>query len=368
MLLLRFPNGLIRSMSGRWLSEEATETIVHPLVEPLTVPVKRGADKYSLLKKRAAHIRWKGINFADKYLIEFESNFSRRGGKVHWVLNEKELTDALKAMAKKERLNMNASLFLADDPTPFHKLNKDENGRQAWLIKADYLMADPGGIVYYLPEGFRLPDGDDCILIASVDRVLPSLASLETMIRLRSVLKPDDATPAHLLFGSHPAGGSVHVFITENKATEMMAVKTHRSLLHCIDCNRCAMHPSETRMSDEIRKQALDRSGEFLTDSFSFPLDGQHSSVCPVNINFERLILLNRQSSVNRNFVPSSEKWFYFFWTKAAARKSKIPVPGRSMDYYVNSIFIKSESKLREPLQPAAKSFSRLWKEYSGLN
>lgn len=352
-------------MSARLLAEEITETKVFHLTEPLTIPARREQDKSSLLKKRAAHIRWKGINFADKYLIEFESNFSRRGGKVHWAFNEKELADDLKLIAKKEKFKLNVSLYSTDDPSPFLKINKDENGKQAWLINAGYLIADPGGVSFSLPKGFRLPEGDELILVASVDRVLPSLASLETMIRLRN---NDSLSHLHLMFGSKFAGSDVHVFITENKVAEMMAVKSHRSLLHCIGCNNCCLHHSGTRMVDEIKTQTLDRSGEILTDSFSYPLDGRHSSACPVNINFEKLLLLNRQSSVNRNYVPSSEKWFYFFWTKAAARKNKIPVPGRSLDFYVNSIFIKSESKLREPLQPARKPFSKLWKEISNLN
>lgn len=352
-------------MSARLLTEEITDTKVFHLAEPLTIPARREPDKSSLLKKRAAHIRWKGINFADKYLIEFESNFSRRGGKVHWAFNEKELAEELKLIAKKEKLRLNANLYTTDDPSPFLRISKDENGKQAWLINAGYLIADPGGVSYNLPKGFRLPEGDDLILVASVDKVLPSLANLETMNCLRN---NDSSSSLSLLFGRVAAGSDVHVFITENKVAELMAVKSHRSLLHCIGCHHCFMHHSGTTMADEIKNQALDRSGEILTDSFSFPLDGRYSSACPVNINFEKLLLLNRQSAVNRNYVPSSEKWFYFFWTKAAARKNKIPVPGRSLDFYVNSIFIKSESKLREPLQPARKPFSKLWKELSGLN
>lgn len=351
-------------MSARLLAEELTETKVIHIVEPLIIPAKKGSDSFSLLMKRAAHIRWKGINFADKYLIEFESNFSRRGGIVHWAFNEKEIADDLKLLLKKKNLQLNVSLYSTNDPALF-KISKNENGKQAWLINAGYLMADPGGVTFSLPEGYRLPEGDDLILVASVDRVLPSLSSLETMIRLRN---GESTTSLNLVFGRTSADSEVHVFITENKAAEMMAVKSHRSLLHCIGCNNCFMHPSGTRMVDELKLQALDRSGEKITDSFSFTLDGRHSSVCPVNIPFEKLLLLNRQSSVNRNHVPSSEKWFYFFWTKAAARKNKMPVPGRSLDFYVNSIFIKSDLKLRKPLQPARKPFSKLWKEISGFN
>lgn len=355
-------------MSVQALAGETAEITVHHLVEPFTARVTRESDKWSLLKRRAAHIRWKGINFADKYLIEFESSFSRRGGRVHWAFNEKDLVEDLKLMAGKEKFKLNASLFTANDPAPFLKINKQENGKQAWLVNAAYLIADPGGVSYTLPKGFRLPDGDDLILVAAVNKVLPSLANLETMIHLQDALNRDDSSAIKLVFGRMPTSGEVHVFITENHAAELMAVKSHRSLLHCIGCHQCTANHSESRMSDEIKMQVLDRSGEILTDSFSFPLDGKHSSACPVKINFEKLLILNRQSSVNRNYVPSSEKWFYFFWTKAAARKSKIPVPNRSLDFYVNSIFNKSESKLRQPLPPARKPFSKLWKEISGLN
>jgi L-lactate utilization protein LutB len=354
------------------IHESAELTFFH-LAGPLGIVAKRGeAERFrrlSLLKKRAAHIRWKGINFADKYLIEFESNFSRRGGKVHWAFNEKELADTLREIIRKQNLKLNISLYPTSDPSIFVKLQKEAPGKQAWLLKAGYLMADPGGVSVYLPPSFCLPEDDDLIFVASIDRVLPSIASLETLIPLQQEFKKDAREGLmHLFFASSVRERNIHVIITENKVTELMAVKSHRSLLHCIDCNQCCLSDPERRLSDEIKRQALDHTGELLTDSFSYPLDGQQTALCPVMINFEKLILLNRQRAVIRNFVPSSEKWFYFFWKKAVVRKNKIPVPGRSLDFYVNRIFIKSELKLRTPLPPAQKTFSQWWKEHTGMN
>ena len=48
-----------------------------------------------LARERAAFTRWKTIEHLDKYLIEFESNFIRSGGKVIWA---QEVTDALEAI------------------------------------------------------------------------------------------------------------------------------------------------------------------------------------------------------------------------------------------------------------------------------
>jgi len=63
--------------------------------------VARGLNQFQnleLAKRRAANIKHKVINNLDKYLVEFENNFERRGGKVIWATGEKE--------AQKEILNI----------------------------------------------------------------------------------------------------------------------------------------------------------------------------------------------------------------------------------------------------------------------
>ena len=55
--------------------------------------VIKGKNQYQnleLAKRRAANIKHKTINTLDKYLIEFENNFTKRGGKVIWAPNEKD--------------------------------------------------------------------------------------------------------------------------------------------------------------------------------------------------------------------------------------------------------------------------------------
>ena len=63
--------------------------------------VTRGLSQFKnleLAKRRAANIKYKVINNLDKYLVEFENNFERMGGKVIWATSEKE--------AQKEILNI----------------------------------------------------------------------------------------------------------------------------------------------------------------------------------------------------------------------------------------------------------------------
>jgi L-lactate dehydrogenase complex protein LldF len=63
--------------------------------------VKEGVLQYAdaeLARRRAANVKHKAINNLDKYLLEFEANFTKNGGKVIWASSEKD--------AQKEILNI----------------------------------------------------------------------------------------------------------------------------------------------------------------------------------------------------------------------------------------------------------------------
>jgi L-lactate dehydrogenase complex protein LldF len=55
--------------------------------------VREGKLQYAdieLAKRRAANIKHKSINNLDKYLLEFEANFTKNGGKLIWASSEKD--------------------------------------------------------------------------------------------------------------------------------------------------------------------------------------------------------------------------------------------------------------------------------------
>lgn len=59
-----------------------------------------------LARKRAGNIKFKILNELDKYLIEFESNFEKHGGKIIWAQNEKEAVKEILSILKKRKINM----------------------------------------------------------------------------------------------------------------------------------------------------------------------------------------------------------------------------------------------------------------------
>ena len=60
--------------------------------------VVKGKQQYvdlDLARKRAKNVKWKTIENLDKYLEEFEKNFTARGGKVIWAENAEEAQQAI---------------------------------------------------------------------------------------------------------------------------------------------------------------------------------------------------------------------------------------------------------------------------------
>jgi L-lactate dehydrogenase complex protein LldF len=51
-------------------------------------------------RKKAKNIKWKTIENLDKYLLEFESNFTKNGGKVIWAANADQANEAVLKICK----------------------------------------------------------------------------------------------------------------------------------------------------------------------------------------------------------------------------------------------------------------------------
>lgn len=64
---------------------------------------KRQFANLELARRRAANTKHKILNNLDKYLVDFENNFSRRGGKVIWAQNEKEAQKEILGIVKRSK-------------------------------------------------------------------------------------------------------------------------------------------------------------------------------------------------------------------------------------------------------------------------
>lgn len=62
---------------------------------------KKQFSRIDLARKRAAHLKYKVINELEKYLIEFESKFSKNGGKIIWAQDAREAVHEILKIADK---------------------------------------------------------------------------------------------------------------------------------------------------------------------------------------------------------------------------------------------------------------------------
>jgi L-lactate dehydrogenase complex protein LldF len=80
-----------------------------------------------LAKRRAANVKNKVLNRLDRYLVEFESNFTKNGGKVIWAPTEKDAHKELLNIVKKSNAKMvvKQKTMLSEELEVNHLLEKN---------------------------------------------------------------------------------------------------------------------------------------------------------------------------------------------------------------------------------------------------
>ncbi|MEN9340546.1 MAG: hypothetical protein RIQ62_1858 [Bacteroidota bacterium] len=63
---------------------------------------KRQFADLDLARRKAKNVKWRTIEKLDTYLIEFENNFTRNGGKVIWARDAQEANEAVLAICKEQ--------------------------------------------------------------------------------------------------------------------------------------------------------------------------------------------------------------------------------------------------------------------------
>lgn len=89
---------------------------------------KKQYDELEKAKKRAAFLKHKILNNFDKYLIQFEDNFLKRGGKIIWAQNNKEAINEILKIAKKNLVsNVVKSKSMTTEEINLNQALKEKN-------------------------------------------------------------------------------------------------------------------------------------------------------------------------------------------------------------------------------------------------
>ncbi len=116
--------------------------------------VEIGKEQYIDLEKakqRAAYIKYKVINDLDKYLIQFEDNFSKRGGKVIWAQNSKEaVSEILKIVKEKSAVNIVKSKSMTTEEIYLNEFLEKKNVEVLESDLGEYIVQLAGEKPYHI--------------------------------------------------------------------------------------------------------------------------------------------------------------------------------------------------------------------------
>jgi len=334
-----------------------------PRVAPAR-PARLAGD--DLLRRRLAWLRWKAVDNTDKYLIAFEANMIRRGVKVSWARHAADTDAELKTLiarhgspAVPQPGPLCRELGLVKEPSA--------GSRPFVLLEADYAIADPGGLFFYRQP--RLGDGPAAVLVP-VDRLLPALPDLTTLLSCPAPgITNGDWSTAFAPPGTHP----LYVIVVDNGRSDVMAHHAVREVMRCVRCSGCADRARANGAADRpLPYEAVSMPyargfREHIAGSFEEPADSGLSKGCPVNIDFKKLLLINRRRATEHN-LPARPRLFYYLWKTAVLRRGLIGSSGKTLPYFTHVLFNKSEKGLRTECAAARKPFNRLWRERMHIN
>ncbi len=403
-----------------------------------------------LARERAARLRWKTIEQLDRYLIEFEANFIKSGGKVFWaqdgtdalveilnIIKRNNVHTIIKSKSNTvSEINLNKVLetenvnVVETDVADFilqyeeessthmvmpalHK-NKEqlkkfyherfdlpENVSTDEMVKftrdllseefynagvgitgANFLVADPGAIIISENEGNALLCSSSPrihIVICGIDKIVPALSDIDLMLPLLSTYGIGQAMSAynHVISGpkqqdEKDGPEELYVILLDNGRSNVLEREVQRQALRCIGCGACQ---TKSDLYNLIGGnvyggpiQAITAPLMMDTAEYKFLSDAQTlgegvNEICPVKIDFRKLLLQNRYDFVQQGLTSRNERWFYYAWKKAMLKRELMRWTGFKTRKHIMESLLKSKEGLRKMPSSAPKSFNQQWRE-----
>lgn len=347
-------------------------------------------------KQRAAIRRWKLVENLDRYLIEFEANFIKTGGKIIWARNADEAKSTIVEVLAKYNLRQ-ASLFgdsIINELDLYNQLSLEDikllplkTGIEkdvALIAQADMFISDPGVILFNGLNKYthKVIAKTRCIIaIAGINDGLQNINDLTLFLQFKNAQKHmNHNRDFSLLFGPRTSADSdstkeIYLLIVDNGRSNLLPDKKSRQAAWCINCGSCekacpinnVINPVSGTYESPINSVQLSYTidaEEFQYLNRATTLCGACSDICPVKINLHGIFIHNRSKANALQLTPQKERWFYLLWKKAMLRKSKFNFGTfKSNHLLMETIYSKiwGSAEITPPF--AKKTFNEIWKE-----
>lgn len=255
------------------------------------------------------------------------------------------------------------------------------------ITGANFLIADTGSIAITENEGnARLSTSFPKVHIAivGIEKLIPSINDLDLYWPLLANHGTGQQLTVYntLLSGPKREGESdgpeeMYVILLDNGRTDVLAQKEQRQGLYCIRCGACLNacpiykniggHAYGTTYSGPIGSiitPHMKGLQEFKHLSYASSLCGKCTEVCPVKIDIQKMLLLNRRDSVKEGLSPQAEQWGWKTFAKVATKRNWFDFfNGKWKSFFLTKFFTKAWGSKRTLPPVAPTSFSKQWKE-----
>lgn len=272
------------------------------------------------IKQKASEIRKKFIDNIDENLLIFERKFTENGGKVHWCVSYDDFIDSLSALLAKNKIkavNTFSSRFNTELGLDFSLKNEKiatlaTDGKCA-IFEPEFGIVNTGSLfsIFNSAYDMEIVMGSKLkIFIIPINKFVCNITEIDTISALLSIYRNQNDSPfLSSIFTPHSHTDSAsHVFLIDNGRSNILASKTHRKALWCIDCDACKRvccvyntigeKPYNNVFTGPYANVVLpfyENFDSYKHLSFNSVGCGYCARVCPVNIPLTDLMIENRR-------------------------------------------------------------------------
>ncbi len=192
--------------------------------------VIKGKQQYKnieLAKNRAGNIKHRVINNLDKYLIEFEANFTKRGGKVIWALDsEHAMSEIVDILKKYDVKNLVKSKSMITEEIELNEVLKHHKIESLETDLGEYIVQIAGERPYHIITPIMHKSKEDVALLFNEKFGTPNdMTPTEIAGFVRKLLREKFVNAdAGITGGNFLIADIGGVVVTENEGNAMMSV------------------------------------------------------------------------------------------------------------------------------------------------
>ncbi|MDP3928574.1 MAG: LUD domain-containing protein, partial [Bacteroidota bacterium] len=258
------------------------------------------------------------------------------------------------------------------------------------ITGANFLIADSGLVALSENQGnarLSFAFAKTHIVLASIDKILPSISDLELFFSLFSTHSTGQQLATYnTITGPNSKDDSEGptefiVILLDNGRSNLLATQDQRQALSCIKCGACSNVCPVFKMIGGNASYQSHGSGpigqivaplqqgfqEYQYLSNLSTICGKCTDVCPVNIDLHNHLLRNRHESLVQGFEKTGEKLAWYTWKKLMLSRKAMNRPAGLKNFTFRQFYKNDWGEDREFPKIAEKSFNQLWREKNGI-